>query len=159
MFQRKYKWLNLENIVYEKISTDLTPYLDELLKEAFLIDEKSIESYEELIYLLKLPQLKELAKICHVVNLTQTVKVRSEFIKLILQHFRTQKSLKFNTKKEINSSSPKPHFMLQCKKILGKCFKLNQDTRDVFVRILMLFSLSSTCYFDPNKKDNAQQNL
>ena len=99
---------------------------------------------------------------CHVINLTQTAKLRSEFIKLILQHFRTQKSLKFNKKspqKEINSSSPKPHFMLQCKKILGKCYKLNQDTRDVFVRILMLFSLSSTCYFDPNKKDNAQQNL
>lgn len=117
-----------------------------------------------MIYLLKLPQLKELAKICHVVNLTQTVKLRSEFIKLILQHFKTQKSLKFNPKiispkREVQSSSNRPHFMLQCKKILGKCFKLSQEIRDVFVRILMLFSLSSTVYVDPNRKDNAQQNL
>jgi len=133
------------------------PQLNELLNESFLIDESTITSYEEIIYLLKLPQLKELAKICHVQQ--TTVKVRSEFIKLILQHFRTQKSLKFNNNKsnEIQTNTNKPYFMIQCKKILGKCFKLNQESRDVFVRLLMLFSLSSCHHFDPNKKDNPQQ--
>lgn len=141
------------------------PQLNELLNESFLIDENSITSYEELMYLLKLPQLKELAKICHVQQ--STVKIRSEFIKLILQHFRTQKSLKFNFKStspkcnnnELKANTSKPYFMIQCKKILGKCFKINQQIRDVFVRLLMLFSLSSCHHFDPNKKDNAQQSL
>ena len=165
LFQRKYKWLNQENINYDKISTDLKPNLDELLRESFLIDENIITSYEEIIYLLKLPQLKELAKTCHVVNLSQTVKLRSEFIRLILQHFRTQNSLKFNSKasspeKEKHMNANKPHFLLQCKKILGKVFKLNYEQRNVFVRILMLFSLTSTFHIDPNKKDNnAQHNL
>jgi len=165
LFQRKYKWFNRESLRYDKISSDLTPNLEELLGDSFLRDENSITSYEEIIDLLKLPQLKELAKACHVVNFSQTVKNRSEYIRLILQHFRTQKSLNFLSKvgspsKETQMDSSKSYFLLQCKKILGRVVKLNNEQRNVFVRILMLFSLTSTFHISPEKKnDNAQHNL
>lgn len=134
----------------------------------FVLDETSLETYEEIIYLLKLPQLKELAKTCRVTGgPMQSVKLRSEFIKLILQHFKSQKSLKFHLKsKELSSvrNSPskdpsKSQFMNQCKKILGKCFKLEKNTRDVFVRVLLLFSLASSHHNDPNKQESGQQQL
>ena len=181
LFQRKFKWIPSDNIAYDRISKDLKPHLDELLNETFLIDENAIDTYEEIIYLFKLPQLKELAKLCHVVNISQTVKLRSEFIKLILQHFKTQKCLKFHLKsKELdkipkensvidltdtarlskdNEIKNKPQFMNQCKKILGKCFKINKNVRNVFVRMLMLYSLSSTHHLDPSKQDSGQQQL
>ena len=167
LFQRKFKWIPLENIVYDRISHDLPSVLAHLIEASFLIDENSIDNYEEIICTLKLPQLKELAKICHVINQSQSVKLRSEFIKLILSHFKTQKSLKFHLKtEELNKSkvSPptqqtKPHFMNQCKKVLGKSYKLNKAVRDVFVRLLMIYSLSSTGHLDPSKKDSGQQQL
>ena len=161
LFQRKYKWISLENIIYDHISRDLKPILSELSNESFLIDEHTIDSYEEIIYLLKLPQLKELAKTCHVVNLSQTVKIRSEFIRLILNHFKTQKSLVFNAKPETTTtkSASHLHFMNHCKKALGKCYKLNKNVRDVFVRVLILHSLSSSGHLDTTKNDSGQQQL
>lgn len=155
LFQRKFKWLPFENINYEHISTDLTEYLNELLNNSFLIDESSISTYEEIIYLFRLPQLKELAKTCHITSLSSNQSNKTEIIKLILQHFKTQKSLMFNfsSNKNINS---KPNYMIQCKKVLGKCFKLNKSIRGVFVRALILFSLSSSYIADLNNTGQQQ---
>ena len=159
LFQRKFNWIPFEKINYDRISDDLVPLLNELLNKSLLIDEKTIDTYEEIIHQLKLPQLKELAKICHIGNLSQTVKLRSEFMKLILNHFKTQKSLKFNFKlensKDIqNQQATTPHFMNQCKKVLGKCYKLNKKVRDVFVRVLLIYSLSSSGHLDPGKNSS-----
>ena len=162
LFQRKFKWFNNEDITYDNISLDLSENLDELIKESFLIDQNSIDSYEEIVHLLKLPQLKELAKTCHVLNLTQNIKRRIDLVKAILQHFKTQKSIKshfFGKKNQNPSESQAPQYMVHCKKILGKCFKLEKKVRGVFVRILMLYSLSSTNHIDPSKNDSGQQNL
>ena len=149
--------------MYDQISHAMEPILIELLNDSFLIDETAIQSYEEIIYLLKLPQLKELAKICHI-NLSQTVKVRSEFIRLILNHFKTQKSLTFDSKSKkqtskVSTQSTTPYFMNHCKKILGKCYKLNKPIRDVFVRVLLIYSLSSSGHLDTTKNDSGQQQL
>jgi hypothetical protein len=164
LFQRKFKWHNIENINYDKISNNLSNLLNELLSEQFLIDEESIDSYDEVLYQLKLPQLKELAKMCHVTNIGQ-VTSRADLVKALLQHFKTQKSLKqhffsLNKTKAIpNEDIKKSQFMMNCKKLLGKCYKLNKIVRDVFVRILTLYSLSSANHIDPNKKDSGQQQL
>jgi hypothetical protein len=144
----------------------LQPLLNELLRQSFLIDENTIDTYDEIIYQFKLPQLKELTKTCHIGNLSQAVKTRSELIKLILNHFKTQKSLKFNfdkSKDTQNTQTQKttPHFMNHCKKILGKCYKLNKKVRDVFVRVLLIYSLSSSSHLDPGKSpsESGQQKL
>lgn len=120
------------------------------------------------MYLLRLPQLKELAKECNVINPSQTTKIRSEFIRLILNHFGRQKSLKFFLKdKEISNSqnsiavnASTTHFMKLSKQKLGKVYKLKKEIRSVFVRILMLYALSSTHNMDPAKeKDCGQETL
>ncbi len=164
LFQRKFKWHNIENINYDKISSKMSALLDELQTEQFLIDEESIESYEEVLFQFKLPQLKELAKMCHVTNIGQ-VTTRADLVKALLQHFKTQKNLKqhfFSLNKNKvtqNEDIKKSQFMMNCKKLLGKCYKLSKIVRDVFVRILTLYSLSSANYIDPNKKDSGQQQL
>ncbi len=164
MFQRKFKWHNIENISYDKISNNMLNLLDELLSEQFLINEDSIESYEEVLYQLRLPQLKELAKISHVTNIGQ-ITSRVDLIKTLLQHFKTQKNLKqhffsLNKNKSMqNEDIKKSQFMMNCKKVLGKCYKLNKIVRDVFVRILTLYSLSSDSHIDSNKKDSGQQQM
>lgn len=107
LFQRKFKWHCADQINYEQIGSDLNGYLRELTKSSFLIDESAIDTYEEIIYLFKLPQLKELAKSCHVVNAGQanTAKTRIQFIGLILDHFKTQKTLKFHLKAKESTKS------------------------------------------------------
>lgn len=138
------------------------------------MDEDSIDSIEEIVYLLKLPKLKELAKNCHISNSSQSTKLKHEFIKHVINHFKSQKSLKFFVKnKEMSKNSTqsggvsagptdtrKCQFMVQSKKILGKCYKLNKEIRSVFVRILMLYSLSHTHSNEPNsEKDSGQETL
>lgn len=174
LFQRKFKWHCLDQMKYEQIGSDLLEWLEELTRASFLIDETSIDTYEEIIYLFKLPQLKELARVCNVGNGSKAnaTKTRYDFIGLILQHFKSQRMLKFHLKSSSNSSTTSPsktsqaadlltkrNFMNQCKKLLGKCWKLETESRNVLGRILTLYSLSSTHGSDPNKKESGQQQL
>ena len=157
LFQRKFKWHSIENIKYERISTDLNPFLDELKKNEFLIDETSITTYEEIIYLFKIPQLKELIRICHM-SVAQSNK--TEMIRSILQHFKTQKSVRSHFFKNRLDGPPQSdstsNYMVQCKKILGKSFKLEKNVRSIFVRVLILYSLSSSYQSDPNNAGQQQ---
>ena len=142
--------------------------LDELVKEKFLFDASQIESYDEILDLLKLPQLKQLVKECHIKNVNQKISVRSEYVQLILDHFRNQKSL-FSLKsffagqdksKQQQQQSTNPTFMKHCKKILGKCYKISKELSDTFIRVLMLYSLSTTNHVDlMNGKEMGQQLL
>ena len=50
--------------------------------------------------------------------------------------------------------------MKQCKAILGKSYKINKEFSDVFIRILMLYSLTTTNHIDlTNGKEIGQQLL
>ena len=50
--------------------------------------------------------------------------------------------------------------MKQCKTVLGKSYKINKEYSDVFIRILMLYSLSTTSHVDlTNGKEMGQQLL
>lgn len=202
LFQRKFKWHCADQISYEQIARDLSQHLDELTRASFLIDETSITTYEEIIYLFKLPQLKELARVCNVGSgggggnggggggsKSNASKTRFDFINLILNHFKSQRILKFHLKSNHNqsttatttsttpsnksSTSPsssssssthvrcesptKRNFMKQCKKLLGKCWKLESESRNVLGRILTLYSLSNTHGSDPNKRESSGQ--
>jgi Fanconi-associated nuclease 1 len=161
LFQRKYNWIKPDKLHYEHISSDLNPSLGELAERKLLIDESTIDTYEEIISLFRLPQLKDLAKQFHILNTSHTVKVRSDFVKIIVQHFKSQKGLQFNTRviESASSSGLNLIFMGQCKKLLGKCYKLDKASRGVFVRILMLYNLSSTYHSDVNGNESGQKQL
>ena len=146
---------------YENISINLDPYLHELKNNNFLHDESQIETYEEIIDLLKLPQLKQLAKQFHVVN-TLNLTRRVDLINTIIKHFKTQKRLNFvNTKAAIKETQSlvDTKYMIYCRNLLGKSYKLDKTTRDVFVRILMLYSLTSTHHMEQNSLDSGQKQL
>lgn len=190
MFQRKQTWHTIDSINYLEKSNDENPNessiigeiisepikakteacLDELVNEKFLFDSSQIDSYEEILDLLKMPQLKQLVKECHIKNVNQKISVRSEYVQLILDHFRNQKSLfslksffvSQDTKTTANKSQQQtnPTFMKHCKKILGKCYKMNKELSDTFIRVLMLYSLSTTNHVDlMNGKEMGQQLL
>jgi Fanconi-associated nuclease 1 len=160
LFQRKHNWIRPDTLHYEHISSDLTPSLVELARKGFLIDESTIDTYEEIISLFRLPQLKDLAKQFHILNTSHQVKVRSDLVKVIVQHFKTQKGLQFNSEpKEASNGRVNQKFMSQCKKILGKCYKLEQKSRGVFVRTLMLYNLSSTYHSDVNGNESGHKQL
>ncbi len=160
LFQRKYKWIQNSNMNYENISSNLEPYLEELRGNSFLIDESSIESYDEIIDLLKLPQLKQIFKQFHVVS-PKNMTRRIDYVNAILKHFKTQKRINFNKAALVDAieNAANSKYMIYCKNLLGKSFKLNKNIRDVFVRILMLFSLSSTQHMDQHNVDSGQQPL
>ena len=108
----------------------------------------------------KLPQLKELIRVCHISTLNSSQSNKTEMIRTILQHFKTQKSLKSHIFKkktsDPTSDSSMPNYMIQCKKMLGKCFKLEKNVRSIFVRALILYSLSSSYQADPNNTGQQQ---
>ena len=159
LFQRKFKWIQNSNMNYENISNNLETHLDELKNQSFLIDENSIETYEEITDLLKLPQLKQLVKQFHIVN-AQGFTRRVDYINAIIKHFKTQKRLNFTNKTIVeNDSLVNAKYMAYCKGLLGKCYKLDKNIRDVFVRILMLYSLTSTHHMDQKSLDSGQQQL
>lgn len=157
IFQRKFNWIKPDNIKYDQISVDLSSNLAELGEKKLLVDESTIDTYEELVSLFKLPELKELAKHFHILTPSQNVKGRGDLIKQIIQHFKTQKSLKFNKHQSSENGGINKNFMDKCKRLLGKCWKLDKAKRDVFIRILMLYNLSSTYHSDSNRGNDSGQ--
>jgi hypothetical protein len=96
-------------------------------------------------------------KLCHI-KTNQIGFSKNDLINLLLQNFRSQKSLKqhfFSLKKEDNPNQNQ--YLNLCKKILGKCFKLKSVVRDVFLRILTLYTLSESHRFD--QKEGGQKYL
>ena len=159
LFQRKFKWIQISNMSYENISVNLEAYLEELKLHSFVRDENSIETYEEITELLKLPQLKQLVKQYHISN-AQGYTRRIDYINAILKHFKTQKRLNFTTKTASeNENVINSKYMKYCKELLGKCYKLDKTFRDVFVRILMLYALTSTHHMDQKSLESGQQQL
>lgn len=153
LFQRKYQWINELNINYENIGVDMQTLLDELCEKNFLINESSLTSYEEVLSLLKLPQLKQLQK---KFKLNTQVSSRKDIIKLLIEQSKNQKGLSFFKN---NSNNHKAYYLKESKDLLGKCFKLQHSNRQVFIRVFMLYSLSSTHHLDQNSFDSGQQSL
>ena len=164
LFQRKLKWHSEANIVYANIAGsggggELSPFLRELVNARFLVDQSVIVAYDELLAQLKLDQLKELAKTCNVtVNVNGkngAIKPRMQYIQALGKHFQTQKSINFFNSNQ-SSKSTSSQYMTHCKRVLGNVYKLSDDKRAPFVRILILHSLSSVHTIDSNQNGKQQ---
>jgi hypothetical protein len=153
LFQRKYQWIHLSNINYENIGIEVQSLLDELCEKNFLINESSLTIYEQILSLLKLPQLKQLQK---KFKLNTQASSRKDIIKLLIEQSTNQKGLSFL---KINLNNHKSYYLKESKALLGKCYKLQDNIRQVFVRVHMLYSLSSTHHLDQNSFDSGQKSL
>ncbi len=147
-----FKWIPIGKISYASIasSTGLaSSYLNELVKRQFLINETSIKTYEEIVNMMQLGQLKQLATKYYLTSKKLTK--RTDYIQALLKHFNEQKGLNFTNRNSTTSDSIskinealRTKYLNDCKMVLGRSYKLNKSTRDLFLRLFMLYFVSTS---------------
>ncbi|XP_068595700.1 fanconi-associated nuclease 1 [Brachionichthys hirsutus] len=137
LFQRKLKWLQVNKLDYEEISSDLGPVAQELVNGAFLQSENDLQDLGEALDLLPAPEIKALAKTFHLVNSGTQKQQLVEG----LRRLSRQKSL-FSMSPAQNSIGDV--ILKRAKQLAGSCVRLSRGPRAVFSRILLLFSLTDT---------------
>ncbi|XP_074659015.1 fanconi-associated nuclease 1-like [Tubulanus polymorphus] len=148
LFQRKHKWILLKKIKYPRIGLNLDGNLDRLVSAGFLLDESQICDVDECLQVLPAPELRTVAASLKL----QTDKTsRTQLVTDIHKHV-TQRNIgtMFGFKSDIKQTVLK-----RCKQLLGRCYKLVCEPRSVFLRLMMLFSLSSSVSADDT--DHNQQ--
>ncbi|XP_037306935.2 fanconi-associated nuclease 1 [Pungitius pungitius] len=134
LFQRKLKWLQVNKLDYEQISSDLAPVAEELVQGGFLQAESDLQDLGEALDLLPAPELKTLAKTFHLGNSgTQKQQLVDGLLRL-----SRQKCL-FSLTPNIG-----PVILKRAKQLASSCVRLCRGPRAVFSRILLLFSLTDT---------------
>uniref|UniRef100_A0A3B4WQ28 Fanconi-associated nuclease n=1 Tax=Seriola lalandi dorsalis TaxID=1841481 RepID=A0A3B4WQ28_SERLL len=137
LFQRKLKWLQVNKLDYEEISSDLEPVAQELAQNGFLQTENDLEDLEEALDLLPAPELKVLAKTFHLGSSgTQKQQLVDGLLRL-----SKQKSL-FSLASAQNNI--RAVILKRAKQLAGSCVRLCRAPRAVFSRILLLFSLTDS---------------
>ncbi|XP_061679381.1 fanconi-associated nuclease 1 [Syngnathoides biaculeatus] len=137
LFQRKLKWLQVDKLNYEEISSDLGLVTRELVQGGLLETEKDLSDVEEVLDLLPAPELKALAKTFHLGNCgTQKQQLVDGLLRL-----SKQKSL-FSLSQPQNNI--RAVILKRAKQLAGSCVRLHRGPRAVFSRILLLFSLTDT---------------
>ncbi|KAM4661582.1 fanconi-associated nuclease 1 [Amazona ochrocephala] len=135
LFQRKLNWLKVNKIEYGEISTDLSPIIEELAEARFLQTESELEDLCEGLDLLSAPELKTLAKIFHLPNTNgQKQQLVDDFLSLA-----KQRSVFSRSQAGIGTV-----ILKRVKDLAGKSIRVCKGPRDVFSRILLLFSLSES---------------
>nr|XP_040019378.1 fanconi-associated nuclease 1 [Gasterosteus aculeatus aculeatus] len=137
LFQRKLKWLQVNKLDYEQISSDLAPVAEELVQSGFLQAESDLQDLGEALDLLPAPELKALAKTFHLGNSgTQKQQLVDGLLRL-----SRQKSLFSLTPAQPSIGAV---ILKRAKQLAGSCVRLRRGPRAVFSRILLLFSLTDT---------------
>ncbi|XP_049578012.1 fanconi-associated nuclease 1 isoform X2 [Syngnathus scovelli] len=137
LFQRKLKWLQVVKLDYEEICSDLAPVAHELVQGGLLQTENDLSSIEEALDLLPAPELKTLAKTFH---LGQSGTQKQQLVDGLLR-LSKQKSFFSLSQAQNNIGTV---ILKRAKQLAGSCVRLCRGPRDVFSRILLLFSLSDT---------------
>ncbi|XP_069018044.1 fanconi-associated nuclease 1 [Embiotoca jacksoni] len=137
LFQRKLKWLQVNKLDYEEISSDLGPIAQQLVQSGFLQTESDLEDLGEALDLLPAPELKALAKTFH---LGSSGTQKQQLVDRLFRLSR-QKSL-FSLNPGQNNIGAV--ILKRAKQLAGSCVRLCRGPRAVFSRILLLFSLTDT---------------
>ncbi|KAM6960641.1 fanconi-associated nuclease 1 [Aplochiton taeniatus] len=137
LFQRKLKWLRVNKLDYDKISTDLAPVIQELVENGFLNTEKDLQELGEVLDLLPALELKGLAKTFH---LGGSGTHKQQVIEGLLR---------LSKQKSIFALAPSRNqigavMLKRAKQLAGSCVRLCRGPRAVFSRVLLLFSMTDT---------------
>ena len=134
LFQRKYKWFQTSSIKYPRISENLQPCFEELTRAGFLHTEKELNDLTEILKLLSASHVQDLAKSLHIPTKAQSKK---SVVEAMMKESKTQRSVFFTKGDNIQST-----ILKRAKTLLGLCVKLKSEPRNVFSRIILLFSLN-----------------
>ncbi|XP_067091145.1 fanconi-associated nuclease 1 [Osmerus mordax] len=135
LFQRKLKWLQVNKLGYAEISADLSPVVQELVDGSFLETENDLQELGEVLDLLPVPELRNLAKRFH---LGGSGTPKQQLLDGLLRLSR-QKSLFALAPGQNNTGAI---ILKKAKQLAGSCVRLHRGPRAVFSRVLLLFSLT-----------------
>nr|XP_056722111.1 fanconi-associated nuclease 1 [Euleptes europaea] len=141
LFQRKLSWIKTGKLKYPEIGDDLSPYVEQLVGAGFLESDSDLRVLSEVLDLLSAPELKTLAQTFHLANPNaQKHQLLKDFLKLA-----KQRSV-FSSKESGVGSV----ILKRAKDLAGKSVRLCKGPREVFSRVLLLFTLT-----DPTEEEEA----
>ena len=133
IFIRKHNWLCAEKIRYEEVRNQ-EEALNILVTRGLLQDQDSLSDIEELLHLLSVNDIKNLAKD---LNCSAKATSKGEIIPEILKLCR-RKSGFFQT---VNTLEQK--LIKKAKALVSSCFKIRPDVRSTLMRVLCLWGLNT----------------
>ncbi|XP_015274978.1 PREDICTED: fanconi-associated nuclease 1 [Gekko japonicus] len=141
LFQRKLSWIKTSKLKYVEIGDDLFPYIEELVGAGFLESDSDLRDLAEVLDLLSAPELKTLAQTFHLAN------PNAQKQQLLEGFFKLAKQRSIFSSKESGIGSV---ILKRAKDLAGKSIRLCKGPRDVFSRVLLLFTLT-----DPMEEEEA----
>uniref|UniRef100_A0A8C8BU50 Fanconi-associated nuclease n=1 Tax=Oncorhynchus tshawytscha TaxID=74940 RepID=A0A8C8BU50_ONCTS len=137
LFQRKRKWLQVNKLNYNEISTDLGPVAQELVEGGFLQTDSDLQELGEVLDLLPAPELRSLAKTFHLGGPGSGTQ----------KHQLVEGLLKLSRQRSLFALAPGQNnigtvILKRAKQLAGSCVRLHRGPRAVFSRVLLLFSLT-----------------
>ncbi|XP_071007467.1 fanconi-associated nuclease 1 isoform X1 [Oncorhynchus clarkii lewisi] len=137
LFQRKLKWLQVNKLNYNEISTDLGPVAQELVEGGFLQTDSDLQELGEVLDLLPAPELRSLAKTFHLGGPGSGTQ----------KHQLVEGLLKLSRQRSLFALAPGQNnigtvILKRAKQLAGSCVRLHRGPRAVFSRVLLLFSLT-----------------
>uniref|UniRef100_A0A4W5QH14 Fanconi-associated nuclease n=1 Tax=Hucho hucho TaxID=62062 RepID=A0A4W5QH14_9TELE len=137
LFQRKLKWLQVNKLNYNEISTDLGPVAQELVEGGFLQTDSDLQELGEVLDLLPAPELRSLAKTFHLGGPGSGTQ----------KHQLLEGLLKLSRQRSLFALAPGQNnigtvILKRAKQLAGSCVRLHRGPRAVFSRVLLLFSLT-----------------
>uniref|UniRef100_A0A8C7IAX2 Fanconi-associated nuclease n=1 Tax=Oncorhynchus kisutch TaxID=8019 RepID=A0A8C7IAX2_ONCKI len=137
LFQRKLKWLQVNKLNYNEISTDLGPVAQELVEGGFLQTDSDLQELGEVLDLLPAPELRSLAKTFHLGGPGSGTQ----------KHQLMEGLLKLSRQRSLFALAPGQNnigtvILKRAKQLAGSCVRLHRGPRAVFSRVLLLFSLT-----------------
>ncbi|CAL1527691.1 unnamed protein product, partial [Lymnaea stagnalis] len=139
MFSRKLNWIPLSKLNYPEIADDLLPYLQELIENGLIFCDDNLFDLEEVLNALSAPDIKLLAKSYHMVT---AVCQKGQLVQELLK--KCQQMSTITSMFGSNSGGVAKKMLVKAKKFLNGIYKLRPETRKVFVRVMMLFSVVNT---------------
>lgn len=137
VFLRKYRWLRIDQLLYNDIEENISVVADSLVSTGMLVDVSLLTDLNETLKCLNAAELKLLAKS---LQLNPSLS-RAELISTIENHSKTNSIASFFSK---TSPAVSNIILKKAKQQLGPCYKLEEFKRSTFIRIMMLSSLCNT---------------
>ncbi|XP_056021881.1 fanconi-associated nuclease 1-like isoform X2 [Ostrea edulis] len=150
LFGRKWKWLTQQQIKYPEIKADLNAVFSELNQQGFLMNENDFDDLEKGLNLLPAPDLKSFAKTYHLTSIANKKTIIPALLKKCTGNT-------IGSMFKVSGHDPHRVMLKRVKKLLGPCVTLREEPRFVFVRMIMLFSLTDTILDDDNANAGQSQ--
>lgn len=132
LFQRKHGWFRCCKLDYPKICKDLKPVTDSLIEKGFLRDQHQLTNLQEALNLIVAPELKLLVKSLHI-SPGKKGGTKEEIIDTIVNLAQNQKTL-FGSFESV--------VLKRVRQVLGSCVRVADLPREVFNRVLLLFTMN-----------------